>query len=536
MARAAKKAAAPPVAVPDRGSLLAEPLFGVADIRGRRIALTLPQVFARLSDPASSTIAFTALQAHQSHAWHAFLVQVAAMALHRAGETTPWTSAERWQKALVSLAGGRMNAWTLVVGDLSQPAFLQPPVPEGTLNTYGSHLQSPGALDLLFTARNHDCKSKTGAEENLAAWAIALVSLQTQQGYSGSKNYGIFRMNGGFGNRPGIGVRKGLDVATAFRRDLAVLLDAREAVLRRGLFLDDGIALLWCIPWDGMASIPWNTLDPWTVECCRRVRLLPTSSAFIAVMAPTTVARVAVPDNYTGNAGDPWTPVGRTGRNAGKGLTLPSTGFTYARVVDLLLSQDWEAPPAQGIRADDHGDLRWLGQTLVRGQGKTEGWHEREVPIPECLRSRFASPEGRDTLAQTAQHMVRLAAVMRLKILQPTLRALWDSENNRKRKDPSGTADAMIGQGLSDLEARIDATFFDHLWDHPEDPDPWRERLATFARHILEDHSHRVNPSADRWRRIAKAEATFGYRMHNWPDKEYGIFLPLATKNDRSHA
>ena len=103
MARAVKKAASPLPPTPDQGDLLAETLIGIADVRGTRTLLTMPQVFARLSDPVASTVAFIALQAHQSHAWHAFLVQVAAMALHRAGERTPWTSPERWRQALVAL-------------------------------------------------------------------------------------------------------------------------------------------------------------------------------------------------------------------------------------------------------------------------------------------------------------------------------------------------------------------------------------------------------------------------------------------------
>jgi hypothetical protein len=159
--------------------------------------------------------------------------------------------------------------------------------------------------------------------------------------------------------------------------------------------------------------------------------------------------------------------------------------------------------------------------------GKTEGWHEREVPIPERLRSRFATADERDKLAKTAQTMVLLAGVMRLGILKPALRALWDSECNRTRKDASSTADAMIQKGLTRLETAIDAAFFEHLWDHPDDADPWRQRLVTFAQAILDADCGRVGPAVDRWRRIAKAESVFKNRIHYREHPPFGLFSPL---------
>lgn len=500
----------------DRGNLLSEPLIGIADARGERTPLTLPGLLARMADPKSCTVAFTGLQAHQSHAWHAFLVQLAAMVCHRAGIAEPSTDAVWWADRLRELAGGE-SAWTLVVSDLAQPAFMQPPVPEGSLDGFANHLATPGALDLLVTAKNHDRKLEAGSGDSGESWLFALVSLQTGQGYSGKANYGIFRMNGGLGNRPGIGIRAGLDLGAMFRRDVQVVLAARSTVLERGMFRDDGLALLWLKPWDGQRSVTCAELDPWVIECCRRVRLSVVGNGFVAVMASTKVARVEVSDDHAGNVGDPWTPIGRAVKNLGKSLTLPGMGFTYQRVAELLLSADWEVPPSQTIRPGDTGDLHWYGRALVRGQGKTEGWHDREVLIPATLRSRFATKSERDRLADTAKRMVECAGVMRLNILKPSLLVLWED------------AEGRIADGLMRLEQGVDAAFFPHLWDHPDSSDAWRECLAGMAAGILEQDIPTLGPSADRWKRISAAQSRFHFLLRTKNHPVAGIFLPAPV-------
>lgn len=498
-------------------NLLLAPMFRVQDHKGVRANFTLPHLYARLADPNASTIGFTALQAHQAHAWHAFLVQVAAMVLHRAQKTAAPTDPVWWTERLRALGAGDA-AWTLVVPDLSQPAFMQPPVPEGSLAGYKTDLPSPGALDLLVTAKNHDRKLQSGDASDPAAWVYALVSVQTQQGYSGKNNYGIARMNGGLGNRPGIGLIPGLDLGAAFRRDVAVLGQARSNLLERGMYQDTGLALTWTAPWDGTTSLPLTDLDPWAVESCRRIRLRATP-ALHAVMASTAAIRVKSPEESTGNVGDPWTPIGKGARNAGKSLTLPSAGFTYQRVVDLLLGNDWEAPPAQNFHPDDGADLRWRGRALVRGQGKTEGYHEREIPIPATLHQHFVRREGRERLAQFATEMVQLAGRMR-DILRSTLKTLWE--------DSDGPTNAT----LAAYEAAVDTSFFRELWRLIEadlDTTPWREELKIIARNLLNRDIARIGSRPDRWQRISGADRRFHFLVH-LQNVSGDVFLALPSK------
>ena len=67
--------------------------------------------------------------------------------------------------------------WQLVVEDWTQPAFLQPPVPDGV--TLANPVPTPDALDLLITSKNHDLKQAVARQGQPEDWLFALVSLQT---------------------------------------------------------------------------------------------------------------------------------------------------------------------------------------------------------------------------------------------------------------------------------------------------------------------------------------------------------------------
>ena len=66
--------------------------------------------------------------------------------------------------------------WRLVVDDWRKPAFLQPPVPVGV--ALKDEVETPDALDLLITARNHDLKQTVARRAAPEDWIFALVSLQ----------------------------------------------------------------------------------------------------------------------------------------------------------------------------------------------------------------------------------------------------------------------------------------------------------------------------------------------------------------------
>ncbi|MBK6534527.1 MAG: hypothetical protein IPF99_34725 [Deltaproteobacteria bacterium] len=214
---------------PTRYNLLTEPLLAVESPDGARATVTLPGALARLG--AGVPTEFAALQSHQLHAWHAFVVQLAALAVHADGSDDLAVDEAAWRERLRALTAGRDEPWCLVVHDLSQPAFLQAPVPEGTLAAFKRRFDSPDRLDVLVTSKNHDVKLQRVRIAAPQHWVFALVMLQTYEGFLGVGNYGIARMNGGFASRPSLGAARSPALVDRFARDVAVWSARRESLI-----------------------------------------------------------------------------------------------------------------------------------------------------------------------------------------------------------------------------------------------------------------------------------------------------------------
>jgi CRISPR system Cascade subunit CasA len=195
--------------------------------------------------------ALPGLQRHQEDAFHVFLCCLAGAILARKGDTDPEQTADEWCQGLQTLAGPNAQlAWTLVVADPAQPAFMQPPVvPEAEAARLKPHASSPDQLDILPTAKNHDVKSARAADAEVDEWIHALISLQTMSGYFGSGNQGISRMNGGFGSRSVAEVLHTDTPGGRFQDAVIRLLDWRPQVLDGSWGYDpQGVVLVWILP------------------------------------------------------------------------------------------------------------------------------------------------------------------------------------------------------------------------------------------------------------------------------------------------
>jgi len=478
-----------------RYDLLTEPVLRVREPAGTTAMVSLATTLARLS--RGDEIEFCALQPHQEHAWHAFLVQIAAIVLHRQSATAPFEDDGAWRDALRELAGCR-EAWCLVVPDLSRPAFLQPPAPEGTLKTF-SREEFPDDLDVLVTAKNHDVKRGRVARAVAEHWIYLLVSVQTTQGFSGRGNYGIARMNGGFGNRPQIAYTPGLGRAARFLRDVRACLDGRAAaVAHRGYSDADGIALTWTLPWDGGTAITIEQLDPWFLESCRRIRLVDENGRIAAFRRATERSHVA--QEGGGDMADPWTPVDRV---KGTALTVSAAGFGYDRTQELLLGGQFAMGAAGAIRPDDGLAPWFLASAMARGQGRTDGIHERRVRVPAPVRALLRSTGGGDRLRDRSKRWVASAKTAKLNVLGPALTVLVGEGDGMK---------AARGRFLSAMDAAIDGVFFERLWATAADTDPeadaaWESDLVGLARSQLAGAVDTVpTRAAAHYRVIAHAE------------------------------
>lgn len=487
--------------------LLEDDLLGVS-VRGEssEYRRTLPEIFESLAAGDAIT-SFTQLQAHQSQAWYCFLCQLAAIALERAGLEAVEAASGRWTELLLELTDGQREPWCLVVPDLHEPAFMQPPVPEGEWSALEKSAWHPDDLDLLVTSTNHDVKITRMERPDPAHWLYALVSLQTMANFGGFGNYGVARKSSGYSGRPFVGLAPGLGWGERFRRDVGVLLDERDGIAsEHGFEPDHGVALLYREPWDGTDSLPIDQLDPLFIEVCRRVRLKPTGAGMVARRTTSDTRRVAAKE-LTGNVGDTWTPVEVSD---GTALNVSGSGFHYQLVADLLLSGEYRRGAAAKVRSEDPDELYLICQALSRGQGQTNGLHERIVPIPGHVRRRLMEGEGREELGERAKQRIEVVDTVQTKALRPALCALYQG-------DPESLdfRDDRPRPWLDRHDERIDRVFFERLWEHAdlssaEASDAWAEEVFEIAGELLEEAIQRAPvPEPRRYRGWAGAERIF---------------------------
>jgi CRISPR system Cascade subunit CasA len=481
--------------------LLVEPLLSWRDARRQRRKATLPGVLAHL---ASGDIAdFPRLRPHQFHPWCMFLTQLAAIALRRGGRCDPRLPEADWRELLLALTEGKHQPWALLVEELAEPAFFQPPVPGGTLSGWKTS-EAPDDIDVLVTAKSHEVKTGQIHGDDVEAWVYALVTLQTTQGYPGRGYTRIARMNGGYGNRPRLGLTADHTPASRFLRDTAVLLGSWPRLVRERGYSECGLALVWTAPWDGTSSLSVGELSPHFLEVCWRIRMVSGQGPPICLYTTTQVRRCA-PEIDDGDVGDPWMPVERTGG----ALTVRERGFNYKLMTRLMFEGDFEAAEAQRVRADDGDPVLLVAAALARGQGKTEGLHERHLHLTGAARWTLGQPEARKALGTRASMRVAAADNMRRKVLFPALRQI--ALGSTVPKDA--------------FDERVDTVFFDHLFRtlHLSDDDArldFQKVLADTAWSELQRAIGRCTvPDVRKPRAIAAAEGMFhGCLKKNFPD------------------
>lgn len=451
-------------------SLLTEPIIRYRRaIDGQTVSANLPQLFVALG--ADEVRDYPALRPHQRHPWHAFLVQLAAIALHKAGSTVPFETADEWRDALLALTPDDPDgaAWCLV-SPANRPALLQAAVVGGSTSDWKSTAFAADEVDMLVTSKNHDVKGSRARRSQPEDWLFALLSLQTQEGFLGAGNYGISRMNGGFASKPGVGVAAVGLPGARWARDIAALLTQRgRTVGAHGLQEEGGLALVWLAPWDGLSSLPFANLDPFYIEICRRIRLQSTGGQITSVGTGSKAPRIAAKE-LNGLTGDAWTPIDVEG---GKALTITASGFNYKLVSELMFGGKFQAPAAHNLnQTAKDGGLVFVTQGITRGQGKTEGYHERRVPI---------SPKVRGLLMANQKGQLERIAGQRIAAISDVRKLLWLALAvlfaNGSSGDSSEGNKAKASKFSAPFEAAEDARFFDNLNEEMEATDPAAQRL-----------------------------------------------------------
>ncbi|SAK77518.1 hypothetical protein AWB75_04545 [Caballeronia catudaia] len=466
-----------------RFNLLDDRLLRYRSVDNQPHAASLPELLVALGN--DDVRDFPALRPHQRHPWHAFLVYLAASALHAANAGKPLGTADEWRRALLALTPDDDDgaAFSLVTPD-DRAAFLQAPCKSGETRTWKKRLLTPDAVDMLITSKNHDMKAARMIHANPEDWVFALVSLQTQEGFLGAGNYGISRMNGGFASRAAFGVVPAGHAGKRWLRDTQLLLEQRASIVKRcDLKSEGGIALVWLRPWDGSSSLSFSELDPFYIEICRLVRLTADGARLFALATSSKAARISAKER-NGVTGDAWTPVHMA---EAKALSITARGFDYRLASTLAFSGEFERTIASTLRKDDGSEgLYLLAQGITRGQGKTEGYHERRIPVSRRIREAMRVGST-DEIAQRAKDRIAAIADVR-KVLWIALCNLLGNGDSSVSDDTKKKASEFTKR----FENEEDARFFDDLIEEiesdkqHEEHDKWLVELVDRAEKVLE--------------------------------------------------
>lgn len=500
--------------------MIDDPLIPLDLTDGGR-STTLPGVLAALA--RDEVEGFPGLLAHQRHGWFLFLAQLGAIALHRAGLDRAPEDEAAWRSLLLALTEGELGPWRLIVPDLGRPAFLQPPIGKGSLDGYALLATEPDGIDVLVTAKAHDVKPwRIGAAEP-HHWLYALLTLQTMQGYSGKMNYGIARMNGGFASRPLVELTASRRWGQRFRRALRIARESRQTILEQHPdYYHGDVALLWLQDWSTECSLSLRDLDPFFIEICRRVRLVQGPDGRIQAWGRNSdVPRVAAKDAL-GNLGDPWIPVS----NDGKALTVGAGGFGYELVVKLLDDGSYQTTPSLRVLPADPSEGLWLHlAVLVRGQGETQGLHERWLLVPGKI---VANARGRPLptihLGEIGKLMIDDAGRARSALRAALAIYLQGGPEKPDWRDERSREPAVI------LDQRIDRElFFQHFWDlaalvedepaYEERLKRWRMALGHLVGEVFEDATAAL-PAPENRRERAFAKGSLAL---DWQLRQHGL-------------
>jgi CRISPR system Cascade subunit CasA len=518
-------------------SLLDEGVFHATGADGAVACLSLPQVLARLS--AGADLAFTALRPHQRAPWHAFLVQLAYLALEGDEHPEPPLTPAAWAERLRALTPSHADdgPWCLVNTNWQQPAFLQPPCSAARMSDFKRTADAAQDIDVLVTARHHDEKTgKLPLQANtLDALVYALVLLQGWSAFLGAGNYNTMRMNGGFSSRPQFRLAYARGSGPEFLRDLTVLRDAQGdladqfAQQHPQADLSELHGLLWLPPWDE-GSLPLSTVHPLCLEVCRRVRLVRESGRLLLRRASSNAMRVAAKDRR-GDVMDPWVPI--VAGDEPKALTAQPHSLGYRSLQSLLFDTSKVRKPLLANpseverRANQPGT--WIAQVLVSGDGGTDGLLRRELPLPAQVLTQLTSAPA--ALARRSQQFVNLAGQASGKVLRSALLQFVDGSDDVDWKNRDFTR--AVEPWVVRYEQNIDEAFFVELFKTIEQgledtlaEQQWVAWLAQAARTLLVAAAQSL-PSRDGSRQFARARADRFLRLSL--RKQFGALLPPST-------
>lgn len=465
----------PPAHAGIPGSVLDDPVFRVILVDGQAERLTLPGLLAALAGDRVASL--PGVRVHQAHTVHMFLAHLVSIAGPDNG-----TEEGAWRAALLSVCDDP-KAWQIIPAD-GEYGFMQPARPADKVSKKIEF--SVSGIDLLADlAKAHSFKPESSAPQEDDVWIWQLVTVQTGAGFPGVSNFGCFRMNGGYGSRSLWAVYdQSWGPGRRVFEDARLMLEMMPAVIEEIGFSADGLKLMWLAPWPEGEALSAGDLDYRVIEICRRINFARNSEGAIHAKVGnsnrprTTLAETEKKNEnpMKGYCGDIWAPVAIKERKA---ITMTGSGLSY----DIVTR--YACPPGDGnIRPSAASRRRVHDPVLViagvaNGQGKTEGLHLREIPLPQEKEGQCFDLTD-DNSIKAANKMVEEAGKV-VTLIRQAVREYSGKNVN------GGFVDRIAAR----LSERIDDVFFEHFAEQASGKEDshrnWVRFLFWSAEAILED-------------------------------------------------
>lgn len=511
--------ATPPLSEQDmteatRFNLLHDSIVSVNHQNAKRMA-SLPDVYASLVRDEVDD--FPGLRPHQRHFWHATLCQIGAIAMVHADTVDPPDEPGSWRDILRVLTRDGFpgdEPWCLCVEGLTRPAFLQPGASsDEKIADYKTVIVTPDQMDLPVGSKHHDVRDLNMRHASPEQWLFSLVARQTGGGYDGSHLYGISRMNGGLGNRHGFSLTPSTRWGAHVSRDLKVLARQHFGEEVRRL-------LLWTRPWDGTReeTLLLHELEPLPlyVEVSRRIRLEVDAEGNVSGRRATSRSPRIHARESKGLTGDPWTIT-----ETDKSVTVGGSGFGY-RQVSRYLGHNLPLLSRPEPTVDGNSRMHLVARAIVRGQGRTDGYHERTIPLARGVAAMLRSASGQARLHSAAEARLKIIGEVQ-NILGHSVKTYLQDGVSDGRTRPEHQK--VIAAARRRLDLSVDIEFWTRLQEELESPEPQRtksewchRRLIRQARRILDDMvrsglCHRQ----EQFRATTEAIDLFGRRVRDNP-------------------
>lgn len=549
------------------GNLLDEQLLHYRrTTSGERIAATLPEVFVAMTQDHVRD--FPALRPHQRHPWHAFLVQLATIALHHAGHAEPFSTVGEWRAALLALTPNDRDgaAWCLV-SPIDRPAFLQSPIlPRLELDKKGKErfveydqwekLIAADLIDVIKASKNHDLKIQRVTRASFDDWIFALVSLQAQSSSDSGSYKQSVRVAGGYGRRASVGISTNKGCGARWRRDLSLSVEKRRAVAHDFVLNERGVSLVWLLPWDGSekSALSTSQLAPFFLENCRRIRFEFEAGKLIARTDKTPNTRIQTSGD--GKTGDIWAPINlvpnKTSKDSLEGgkqeqvFTLKDpVGFSHPTAVNILFSKNgFKSSLAMRIqRGDPFEGVTVLLQSIARdADNNNMGYHERRIPISRTVVKAFLE-KSTDELAKRATD--RTTEIAKVKeFLEHAVLVLFNKSLQFAKtekvflaaiKKLPTSAKRLSRTFIESFDAHCDSSFFYELIEEIEASDPeavraqWLRTVAARAELVLKS-AFAAGPRCGQLRYRAQSAALDRLHLAMQSEKFPALALALNSR------